>query len=98
MKSPDRWLAAGGAIFGAGALLVISWLIYAFQSKADFWAWPGITGVAVAGGGFVALAVGFTMPKDGDKTPTPQSLHSGAHSTNLQAGRDINLGGDRPGE
>ena len=80
MRSPDRWLALGGAVFGAGALLVISWLIYAFQSKADFWAWPGITGVAVGGVGFVALAVGFTMPKDADKAPapTPQSLHAGA--------------------
>jgi hypothetical protein len=98
MKSPDRWLAVGAAIFGAGALLVISWLVYALQSKADFWSWPGSTGVAGAGVGFVALAIGFLMPKDAADSPGRQTLHAGAHSTNYQAGRDIKLGGTESGE
>lgn len=98
MRSPDRWLAAGGAIFGAGALLIVSWLIYAIQSKSNFWSWPGVTGVAVAVVGFVALAVGFVMPKDEERTVAHQSLHAGSHSTNLQAGRDIKLGGDGSGD
>jgi hypothetical protein len=97
MRSPDRWLAVGGAIFGAGALLVISWLIYAIQSKANFWSWPGITGVAVAAAGFVALVVGFLMPKD-ESAPAQQSLKAGSHSKNLQAGRDIKLGDPGSGD
>ena len=56
MKSPDRWLAFGGAIFGVGALLVVSWLIYVIQSKTSFWSWPGIAGVAVGAVGPAALA------------------------------------------
>jgi hypothetical protein len=90
MRSPDRWLAVGGAIFGAGALLVISWLVYAVQSKTGFWSWPGITGVAVAAAGFGGLAVGFVMPKEADKAPAPtrQSQRAGPRSTNSQAGRD----------
>jgi hypothetical protein len=90
MRSPERWLAVGGAIFGAGALLVISWLIYAIGSRSGFWSWPGITGVVVALVGLVALAVGFAMPKEGSEAPSsvPQTLHAGTHSTNSQAGRD----------
>jgi peptidoglycan/LPS O-acetylase OafA/YrhL len=98
MRSPDRWLAVGGTIFGAGALLVISWLIYAIQSKTNFWSWPGITGVAVAVAGLVALVVGFVMPKDEGSAAAQQSMHAGAHSKNFQAGRDIKLSGDGPGD
>ena len=99
MRSPDRWLAVGGAIFGAGALLAISWLIYAIPSKTNFWSWPGITGVAVAAMGFVALVVGFVTPKEreAERAAAQQTLHAGAHSTNLQAGRDIRRGGDGSG-
>jgi glucose uptake protein GlcU len=98
MRSPDRWLAVGGAIFGAGALLVISWLIYAFQSKANFWSWPGVIEVIIGVVGFVALIVGFMMPKDEKRAAAQQSLHAGSYSTNLQAGRDIKLGGDGSGD
>jgi hypothetical protein len=97
MRSPDRWLTVGGIIFGAGALWVISWLIYEYQSKTNFWSWPGIVGVAMAAVGFVALVGAFVMPKDQEPAPAHQSLHAGAHSTNLQAGRDIKLDGDGPG-
>jgi hypothetical protein len=91
MRSPDRWLAVGGAIFGAGALLAISWLVYAAQSKTGFWSWPGITGAAATAIGFVGLVVGFVMPEGtADKAPGPisLSLRAGRRSTNSQAGRD----------
>jgi hypothetical protein len=107
MRSPDRWLAVGGAIFGAGALLAISWLVYAAQSKTDFWSWQGISGVAATAIGFVGLVVGFVIPNEtADKAlgPVSFSLHAGPRSTNsqagrdsLQAGRDVVTGG-RPGE
>jgi peptidoglycan/LPS O-acetylase OafA/YrhL len=98
MPSADRWLAAGGAILGVGALLAISWLIYAIPSKTNFWSWPGTTGVAIATVGFVALAVGFVMPRDEERASGQQVLHAGSRSTNLQAGRDINLGGNGSGD
>jgi hypothetical protein len=93
-----RWLAIGSAVLGVGALLAVSWLIYAVQSKTSFWSWPGITGVAIAGGGFVALVVGFVMPKDEEQVPVQQNLRAGPHTTNYQAGRDIKLGGDGSGD
>jgi peptidoglycan/LPS O-acetylase OafA/YrhL len=92
MPSADRWMAVGSAILGVGALLAISWLIYAIQSKTNFWAWPGIIGVAIAAAGFVPLVVGFMMPRDEDRATAQQTLRSGPHSTNLQAGHDIRLG------
>jgi hypothetical protein len=98
MMSSGRWLAVGSAILGVGALLAVSWLIYAIQGNDNFWSWPGITGVAVATVGLVALAVGFVMPKDEERAAAQQSLHAGSHSTNLQAGRDIKLGGDGSGD
>ena len=64
MMSSGRWLAVGSAILGVGALLAISWFIYATQNRAHFWSWPGTTGVAVAAAGFIALVVAFMMPKD----------------------------------
>lgn len=89
MMSSGRWLAVGSAILSVGALLAVSWLIYAIQSKTDFWAWPGITGVAIAAVGLVALVAGFVMPKDEEPATAQQTLHAEAHSMNLQAGRDI---------
>ena len=98
MMSSGRWLAVGSAILGVGALLAVSWLIDAFQSKTSFWSWPGIAGMVVAGVGFVALIIGFVMPKDEERAAAQQSQHAGSHSTNLQAGRDIRLGGGGSGE
>lgn len=93
MLTSGRWLALGGAILGVGALLAVSWLIYAIQSKTSFWSWPGILGVAVAGVGLVALAVGFVMPDEkGNQASPQQHQQGGPHSVNLQAGRDIKLG------
>jgi hypothetical protein len=96
--SSGRWLAVGSAILGVGALLAVSWLIYAIQSKTSFWSWPGATGVVVGAVGLVALIVGFMMPKDEEQAPAQQRQRAGSHSVNLQAGRDIRLGDDRSGE
>jgi hypothetical protein len=92
MLSSGRWLALGSAILGVGGLLVVSWLVYAIQSKTSFWSWPGIVGVTVAGIGFVALGVGFVLPKDEEHASRQQRQRAGSHSVNLQAGRDIKLG------
>jgi 4-amino-4-deoxy-L-arabinose transferase-like glycosyltransferase len=96
MLSSGRWTALGSAILGVGALLAISWLIYAIQSKASFWSWPGIVGVAVAGVGFVILVVGFVIPDDEKleskkQAPPQMRQRGGPHSVNLQAGHDIKL-------
>jgi peptidoglycan/LPS O-acetylase OafA/YrhL len=98
MLSSGRLMAFGSAILGAGALLAVSWLIYAITNKTDFWSWPGIAGVAVAGVGLVALVVGFLMPEDEEQAPVQQRQRAGSHSVNLQAGRDIKLDGHGLGE
>lgn len=102
MMSSSRWMALGSAILGAGALLAISWLVYATQSKISFWSWPGIAGVALAGVGFIILVVGFVLPEDEkreSKKQAPQMRqHGGPHSVNLQAGHDITLGDQGSGK
>jgi hypothetical protein len=97
MLSSGRWTALGSAILGVGALLATSWLIYAIQSKASFWSWPGIVGVAVAGVGLVILVVGFVIPDDEKpeskkQAPPQMRQRGGPHSVNFQAGHDIKVG------
>lgn len=96
--SSGRWLAVGSAVLGVGALLVVSWLVYAIQSKTSFWSWPGTAGVIIAGVGFVALLVGFVMPENEEQASSQQHQRAGSHSVNIQAGRDIKLGDHGPGE
>lgn len=92
--SSARWLAAGGAVLGVGALLAVSWLVYATQSHGTFWSWPGVCGTVLSGVGFIMLSVGFLMPKE--ESPISLTQRSGKNSVNIQAGRDINLRhGDR---
>jgi hypothetical protein len=90
-------MALGSAILGVGTLLAVSWLVYAIQSKATFWSWPGIGGVAVAGVGFVILVAGFVLPDDEKpeskkQAPPQMRQRGGPHSVNLQAGHDIKIG------
>jgi hypothetical protein len=98
MMSSGRWLAMGSALFGAGVLLAVSWLVYARQSHVGFWGWPGTVGVVVAGVGFVALVVGFLMPKEDGGASVEQRQRGGNRSINLQAGHDIKIGSDGTGE
>lgn len=91
MMSSGRWLAVGSAVLGVGALLAVSWLIYAIPNKSSFWSWPGIAGLAVGAVGLVALVIGFVMPKDEEQPPVKQHQSAGSNSVNLQAGRDIKL-------
>ena len=88
--SAGKLLAFGGALIGAGATIVVGWLVYALQSKAGFWSWPGILGVIISGVGFVTLVIGFFMP--GDREGGGQVQRGGKHSINLQAGGDIYIG------
>jgi hypothetical protein len=100
MRSSGQWMTLGGAVMGAGVLIWVTWLILR-PTGQDFWSWIGIAGVAVTVGGAAALIFGFVKHDEHeDKPPSPdrQSLRSGSHSTNLQAGRDIKLGGDRAGD
>jgi hypothetical protein len=98
MMSSGRWLAMGSALLGVGALLAVSWLVYGRQSHTAFWSWPGTAGVVLAGVGFVALVVGFVMPKEEGQVSGQQHQHGGDRSMNLQAGRDIKIGSDGSGE
>lgn len=99
MKSSGRWMALGTAILGAGVLVWITWLVLR-PSGQHFWSWVGIVGVALSVVGATVLIVGFVMPDEHEDNPRPperQSLKSGSHSINLQAGRDISLD-ERPGK
>jgi tetratricopeptide (TPR) repeat protein len=101
MMSSGRWLAVGGAVLGVGALLAVSWLIYAIQSKTSFWAWPGITGLAIAAVGFVALVVGFVVPADEDgaiATPAlERSVSTGKRGQTVIGNTGIVISGDVTG-
>jgi hypothetical protein len=93
--SSARWLAVGSTVLGVGALLAVSWLIYAEQSHTGFWSWPGTSGVVIGGLGILMLVVGLFMPKD--ESPVHQIQRGGNNSVNIQAGGDINLRGGKPG-
>jgi hypothetical protein len=92
MMSSSRWIAAGAAILGVGALLSISWLVYVSQSHSSYWSWEGVLGLVLSGLGAFMLILGFFMPEN-DAAPKMEQ-HGDRGSTNYQAGRDIRLGGD----
>jgi len=100
MRSSGQWMTLGTAVMGAGVLIWVTWLILR-PAGQDFWSWIGIVGVAVTVAGAAALIFGFVKHDEHKDKPQPadrQSLISGSHSTNLQAGRDIKLGGDGGGD
>jgi hypothetical protein len=90
MMSAGRWIAVGGALLGVGAALAIARLAYIWQGGGHFWDLLSTLGVAVAGLGFLIMIVGWVMPKDELSSPS-QVQAGGDRSTNIQAGRDINL-------
>jgi hypothetical protein len=86
----------GSAVLGVGALLAITWFVYALQSHISFWSWPGMVGLIIGAFGALMLILGFVMP--GDELPVHQAQRGGNNSVNLQAGRDINLRNNKSGE
>jgi hypothetical protein len=96
LRSSGRWLAVGAAVLGVGAILAVSWLVYAQQSRTGFWSWEGSAGVVIAGVGLIMLIVGFVMPGNEDAVRLVQ--HAGNRSRNFQAGRDINIRNGEPGK
>jgi len=95
---PDRWLAAGAALLGAGATLAVGYWIYTLDGPdREFWRWPGLLGVGLALVGAVMLVRGLL-----GRAPTPspsQVQRGGDRSTNVQAGRDVHVdvgGRNRP--
>jgi hypothetical protein len=80
----DRWLQVGVAVFGAGALLVVSWLIYAKTSNESFGDWPGLSGVAISAVGLAFLIVGFFIT---DETSDPSDSEDSAQvRANIRGG------------
>lgn len=95
--SSSRWLAVGSALLALGSLLLITWLAYVWQSKAHFWSWPSLSGIAIGSLGFIIMIIGWIMPEK--KSTTKQIQINGDRSTNLQAGGDIKLSvNSKPGE
>jgi hypothetical protein len=93
-------MTLGGAVTGAGVLIWVTWLILR-PAGQGFWSWIGIAGVAVTVAGAAPLIFGFVKHDEHDskpRSPDRQPLISGSHSINLQAGRDIKLGGDGAGD
>jgi hypothetical protein len=95
MMSSSRWIGVGTAVLGVGALLAISWIVYVSQSHLSFWSWEGALGLVLGGIGLLMLIVGFFM--SGEDTSAHLVQHGAVNSTNYQAGRDINLPGNKSG-
>jgi len=95
VPSGERWLQAGAAVFGAGAAAAVSYWIYGLQAGRGhtFWSTPGFVAVAAATVGLLMLVVGLFQPGDRNGRPA-QTQVGGAGSSNLQAGRDINVARD----
>lgn len=91
--SPEKRVAAGGAIAGIGGAAVISYFVYAASgSNRDFWTMPGIISVVVLVLGLLLLISGL-FGRDRSEPPR-QVQRGGDHSAHLQAGRDITIGED----
>ena len=92
MKSPDRWVAVGAALFVVGGGLAVARLSYMWASGSRFWVMWSAVGVAVAALGLVIMVVGLAMRSS--ESPPSQIQVGGDRSTNIQAGRDITLSRD----
>lgn len=93
--SADRRVAAGGAIAGLGGSGVVAYYVYVVSERGrDFWSAPGVVSAAVLLIGLVLLVSGLFARTD--EQPPRQSQQSGDSSTNLQAGRDLQVGDGDP--
>jgi hypothetical protein len=89
--SPDRLVAAGGAIAGMGGSAVVGYFIYVESgANRNFWTLPGIVSVVVVVVGLVLLLAGLMAPAG--REPPRQMQTAGDRSTNLQARRDVRIG------
>jgi hypothetical protein len=90
----DRWLQVGAVVFGAGALLVVSWLVYVISAKESFWQWPGVLGAVISAAGAVFLVVGFFRKEDparrdsGDTPNVDAVIHGDIRKSNVQIGKN----------
>lgn len=84
--SGDRWLAFGGVLATVGGAAALA--IWQSKPHGGYWQAPGIVALAVVAVGFVLMFIGLLQ-----RGPTDQGLQQsgGDSSTNLQAGRDINV-------
>ena len=88
----DRWVAFGAAVLAAG--VAVGLVVWQSHPTRGYWHAPGIAAVTVAGLGLVMMLRGLVKR---DKRNPPESAISqtqvgGAHSVNVQAGRDVRVG------
>lgn len=91
--TPDRWLALGGALATLSAAAATA--IWQSNPKGGYWHLPGIAALSILAAGVLMMLVGFFKSDTSDR-PGRQAQRGGAHSTNLQAGRDIQITGSGP--
>lgn len=75
ISSSEKRLQLGGAIFGAGVLLVVSMLVFDLAEEKSFWDAYGLTGAVTSAVGFMLMLSGLVRDKEGESTKSSNSLH-----------------------
>ena len=97
MLRSDRLLQAGAVLVGLGGALAVGYFLLVSEVGGSFWTWPGIVGIGVTAAGLLLVVAGLVMPAK-ERSARLQRQRSGNRSMNLQAARDIRIGGINKGE
>lgn len=88
-----RLMTLGASLTALGGSAAVAYWIYTLQAKKSFFVAAGWISLGVLAVGLLLLAVGCL--RWGGEGGARQRQRGGRGSTNLQAGDDIRIGGDR---